>query len=174
MIFINNVLQFDAADEAATTAFGQALAQSLAAALPDGAVIALIGPLGAGKTRLVQAVAHAAGVEPGIVASPTFVLVHEYAGLLPIYHFDAYRLKSETEFAALGPEEYFSQRAWSFIEWADRVPNSLPPDRLEITIEPTSPTARQFNIRALGPHHEKALAVLQRGLPNNPRSSMDH
>ena len=123
----------EAADEAATVAHGR----SLAAALPPQSVIALIGPLGAGKTRLVQAISEAAGVDPRQVISPTFVLIHEYQGRLPIYHFDAYRLRDEDEFLQLGPEEYFERDGWTFIEWADRVANCLPRERIEIRIEPT-------------------------------------
>jgi tRNA threonylcarbamoyladenosine biosynthesis protein TsaE len=158
---MNNVLKFDAADEQATAALGAALAESLLAAGMDRATIALIGPLGAGKTRLVQAVAQAAGVEAGTVASPTFVLIHEYYGRVPIYHFDAYRLGSGVEFAALGPEEYFARPGWSFIEWADKVSECLPQDRLEISILPIGPTARQFTIRALGERYETVLTELR-------------
>jgi tRNA threonylcarbamoyladenosine biosynthesis protein TsaE len=189
---MNSVLKYEAADENGTVRLGTALAQSLLActltptlsqrereesgtlnpALSQrerriqsaGAVIGLIGPLGAGKTRLVQAVVKAAGVEEGTVASPTFVLVHEYQGHVPIFHFDAYRLRNEHEFAALGPEEYFSRPGWSFIEWADRVINLLPTDRLEISIEATAPAARQFTLRALGVEHEKVLAEVNRQL----------
>jgi tRNA threonylcarbamoyladenosine biosynthesis protein TsaE len=172
---MNRELKFDAADENATAALGTALAEALLAdtltpALSPGereikcggAVIGLIGPLGAGKTRLVQAVARGAGVEEGIVASPTFVLIHEYAGRVPIYHFDAYRLRSEVEFAALGPEEYFSRPGWSFIEWADRVASCLPSDRLEIAIQLIDPSARRLTFAALGPRHERLLAELSR------------
>jgi tRNA threonylcarbamoyladenosine biosynthesis protein TsaE len=157
---------FDAVDELGTEILGFALA----AALPDSAVVALIGPLGAGKTRLVQAVAIAAAVEQGIVASPTFVLVHEYAGRVPIYHFDAYRLRDEDEFLGLGPDEYFNERGWCFIEWADRVAACLPADRLEISIEPTAATARRFTFRAFGPRHASIVAVLQRTLATDEHS----
>ncbi len=139
-------LVFTAADESATEALGAALA----AVLPPGAVVALIGPLGAGKTRLVQAVAAAAGVAPGEVLSPTFVLIHEYRGRLPIYHFDAYRLRDEDEFLQLGPEEYFDSAGWTFIEWADKVANCLPRNYLEIRIEQIGQCTRSFEIRAFG------------------------
>ncbi|HTQ38302.1 MAG TPA: tRNA (adenosine(37)-N6)-threonylcarbamoyltransferase complex ATPase subunit type 1 TsaE [Pirellulales bacterium] len=161
---MTDVLQFEAADETATLAFGAALAESLLATQKHNAIVALIGPLGAGKTRLVQAVAHAAGVEQAAIASPTFVLIHEYMGHVPIFHFDAYRLRSEVEFMALGPEEYFAQPGWSFVEWADRVPNCLPSNRLEISILPTGQTARQLTIRALGAPYEKTLDELNRRL----------
>lgn len=154
-------LAFENADEQGTLMLGA----SLAAVLPRNCVIALIGPLGVGKTRLVQAVARSAGVPEGIVASPTFVLLHEYAGdRLPIFHFDAYRLRGADEFLALGPEEYFARDGWCFIEWADRVNAALPPDRLEIEIQPTGPTSRQFNLRALGKSYDNLLAELKRNL----------
>lgn len=153
-------ITFEAGDEHRTYLLGAALA----AVLPSNCVIALVGPLGAGKTRLVQAVARSAGVAEGIVSSPTYVLVHEYAARVPIFHFDAYRLKSANEFAALGPEEYFAREGWSFVEWGDRVTVALPRERLEISIEQTGPTARQFTIRALGQRYENIIAELQRKL----------
>lgn len=156
-------LIFDAGDEQATARLGAALAT----VLPPRAMIALIGQLGAGKTRLVQAVARAAGVEEASVASPTFVLVHEYCGTRPIYHFDTYRLRSEAEFAALGPEEYFAADGWSFVEWADRVPGCLPPERLEITIESTGLTSRRFTICSVGAPYTAVMEQLRRNLPDS-------
>jgi tRNA threonylcarbamoyladenosine biosynthesis protein TsaE len=147
----------EAPDEAATVAIGCALAASL----PSRSVVALIGPLGAGKTRLVQAVAEAAGIDPREVISPTFVLIHEYQGRLPIYHFDAYRLRDDDEFLRLGPEEYFERDGWTFIEWADRVAGCLPPDRLEIRIEPTGPSSRRFEIAAIGEQYTQVVAALE-------------
>src|SRR4051812_18617926 len=124
------------------------LGTALASVLPPGTVIALIGPLGAGKTRLVQAVATALGVPPGRVTSPTFVLVNEYTGgRLPVYHFDTYRLRDDDDFLNLGPEEYFDSNGITFIEWADRVATLLPADRLEITIDVTSETQRRITLR---------------------------
>ena len=123
----------------------------LAGLLPDGAVVALIGTLGAGKTRLVQAVAEASGIPKNLVTSPTFVLIREYdEGDRPIYHFDAYRLERESEFRALGPDEYFDGFGLSFIEWADRVPDSIPVDCVTIEIEVLSAESRRFTISATG------------------------
>jgi tRNA threonylcarbamoyladenosine biosynthesis protein TsaE len=147
----------EAPDEAATLAIGHALA----AALLPRSVVALIGPLGAGKTRLVQAVAESAGVDPREVVSPTFVLIHEYRGRLPIYHFDAYRLRDEDEFLQLGPDEYFERDAWTFVEWADRVANCLPRERLEIRIEPSGASSRRFEIAALGEQYAHLVAALR-------------
>lgn len=117
----------------------------------------MIGTLGAGKTRLVQAIATALGVEPADVLSPTYVIVHEYHGRRPIYHFDAYRLKDDDEFLELGPEEYFDSDGITLIEWADRVERCLPRERLEVRIEVTGPTTREVHIIA---HGSKYLPLL--------------
>ena len=85
------------------------------------------------------------------MASPTFVLVHEYQGRVPIFHFDAYRLATPEEFLGLGSEEYFSGPGWSFVEWADRVSAYLPKERLDIVIEPTGPTSRRLTLNPQGP-----------------------
>ena len=122
----------------------------LAGFLPDGSVVALIGTLGAGKTRLVQAVAEASGVPKNTVTSPTFVLIREYEGDRPVYHFDAYRLESESEFRALGPDEYFDGFGLTFVEWADRVSNSLPVEHVTIEIEVLSADSRRFTISTVG------------------------
>jgi tRNA threonylcarbamoyladenosine biosynthesis protein TsaE len=144
-------------NEAATAA----LAAKLAGLLPAGAVIALNGTLGAGKTRFVQALAAAAGVERRAVVSPTFVLVQEYRGAVPIFHFDAYRLRDEDEFLELGPEEYFEAGGWTVIEWAERVRRCLPAERLEIRIEIAGPTARRFEFVGRGPAYETMIRRLE-------------
>src|SRR5690606_31958775 len=98
-----STLVFESAGEQDTVRLGAALAR----ALPRGSVIALNGTLGAGKTRLVQAVAEALGIDRHDVVSPTFVLLQEYHGDTSIYHVDAYRLRNDEEFLQLGMEEYF-------------------------------------------------------------------
>ena len=138
------------------------LGTKLAESLPDGSVVALIGTLGAGKTRLVQAVAEASGVPKNTVSSPTFVLIHEYdEGDRPIYHFDAYRLEKESEFQALGADEYFDGFGLSFVEWADRVPGAIPPEHVCIEIEVISDEQRRFIISARG---EKYVDFLRASL----------
>jgi tRNA threonylcarbamoyladenosine biosynthesis protein TsaE len=151
-------LIFEVSAEDETERFASALALSL----PTSSVVGLIGPLGAGKTRLVQAVARAVRIDDGVVASPTFVLIHEYEGRVPIFHFDAYRLKNADEFVNLGPEEYFSRPGWSFVEWADRVSEFLPPERLDIVIEPTGLTSRRFTLLPLGPTGAQIVAQINR------------
>ena len=120
--------------------------------LPAGAVVALVGTLGAGKTRLVQAWPRRWACRATPVTSPTFVFVNEYPqGRLPVYHFDTYRLKDDDEFLELGPDEYFESAGLTFVEWADRVADLLPTERLEITLEVTGETSRRATITALSP-----------------------
>lgn len=149
-------LTIDIDDEAEMESFGAALA----AVLPETAVIALDGPLGAGKTRLVQALAHAAGVERIDVTSPTFVLLQEYRGRVRIAHFDAYRLHDHDEFLELGPDEYFSTPGWSVIEWAERVADCLPAERFEVRLEPTGPTSRRAYVTGKGAAYVAAVEGL--------------
>jgi tRNA threonylcarbamoyladenosine biosynthesis protein TsaE len=146
----------DVHDEAGTAALGARLAELL----PAGSVVALCGTLGAGKTRLVQAIAEACGAAPGSVVSPTFVLIQEYHAARNIYHFDAYRLRDEDEFLELGPDEYFESGGWVFIEWADRVAGCLPRERLEIHFTVTGSQSRRFEFRAFGPRYETLLTEL--------------
>ena len=153
-----NEYRYRADSEADTTKLGE----RLAAILPAGTVIALIGNLGAGKTRLVQAVAHALGNSTDSVSSPTFVLVNEYLeGRLPVYHFDTYRLKDEDEFIELGPSEYFEGAGLTFVEWADRVEACLPEDYLIVQIEILSETGRGFSVSASSSAGAPLLELLQ-------------
>src|SRR5215468_64929 len=141
--------QFDATSESATAELGRRLAELLF----PGAVVGLIGPLGAGKTHLVRAIAEGLGLRDGAVSSPTFVLIQEYQARLPIYHFDAYRLRSEGEFFDLGAHEYFDGDGVCLIEWADRVPGCLPREHLTIRLEITGETSRRATIEPAGPRY---------------------
>lgn len=118
----------------ATPEVTAALGRRLGGHLLPGTVIALIGPLGAGKTTLTRAIAESLGVDAPLVASPTFALVHEYPGRWPVYHFDVYRLSDLKSFLDLGVEEYFNGGGVCLIEWADRVASALPADHLRITL----------------------------------------
>src|SRR6476661_7764896 len=141
----------------ATEAFGR----RLGGLLFPGAVVALVGPLGAGKTHLTRAVAEGLGVKnPAAVNSPPFVLIQEYPARLPIYHFDAYRLSGPREFAELGVDEYFSGDGVSIVEWADRVESTLPVDHLRIEIEIVDEDRRRFRVSPMGEKHETILKQL--------------
>jgi tRNA threonylcarbamoyladenosine biosynthesis protein TsaE len=147
-------IEFHAQDISDTQKLGQRLAQ----ALFPGAVVALIGPMGAGKTHLVKAIAEGLGIRnSAAVNSPTFVLIQEYDARLPIYHFDAHRLATAAEFADLGVHEYFHGDGVCLVEWADKFPALLPADHLEIRIEATGPTRRKFALSACGPRHAVLL-----------------
>jgi tRNA threonylcarbamoyladenosine biosynthesis protein TsaE len=152
--------EFLAADERDTEALGTALGR----ALDGGGLVALVGPLGAGKTRLVQAIAVALGAERRLVNSPTFVLIQEYEGTLPLYHCDTYRLKNVDEFLDLGIDEIFQSDGVCLIEWADRVAGILPPDHVRIEIEPTGPTSRRFCIEAKGPKSARIVEAVRTGI----------
>ncbi len=151
-----NAFTFDAPTEADTVRFGGLLAD----ALPAGVTVALSGTLGAGKTRLVQAVAESLGVPPGEVASPTFVLIKEYAGRRAVYHFDAYRIRDDDEFLELGPDEYFEGGGLVFVEWAERVGRCLPRQYLRIDIEIIDDRARRFTVEAVGDTYEPIVERL--------------
>jgi len=105
----------------------EALGAALGAELPPGSVLALVGGLGAGKTRMVKGLARGAGYG-GEVTSPTFALVHEYrGGRLPLFHLDLYRLKSANELLAIGWDEFLDEGGLVIVEWADLFPELLPP-----------------------------------------------
>jgi tRNA threonylcarbamoyladenosine biosynthesis protein TsaE len=152
---ITEPLLFEVADLTETMTFGRWLGSRLFA----GAVVALIGPLGAGKTHLVRAIAEGLDIaDSRVVSSPTFVLIQEYQARLPIYHFDAYRLTGPAELFDLGVHEYFEGHGVCLVEWADRVEACLPKEHLRVTLEITGPTSRRLGIEARGQRYEELLA----------------
>ncbi len=129
------------ADEAATQAFGAALA----VALRPGDVVTLSGPLGAGKTTLARALLHALG-EAGEVPSPSFALVQPYDDLtLPVWHADLYRLDHPSELAELGLDEIRCDGAL-IVEWPERVPGAWP-DALALSLESLDNAARRLTAK---------------------------
>lgn len=140
----------------ATESATRVLGLRLAGFLQPGDVLALIGDLGAGKTRLTQSIALGLGVPTEAVTSPTFTLIHEYTqGRLPLRHCDTYRLRSPDEFADLGLDELFSEDGIAIIEWADRVLDDLPRDRLEIRLTAVGEASRQAELRGTGPRSQQ-------------------
>ena len=110
------------------------LGRKLAAELPPRGVVLLIGNLGAGKTTLAKGIVSGRGAaKPEDVSSPTFTLIHEY-GDGRVYHIDLYRLDEPGEIATLGLEEIFERDALVLIEWGERFPALMPPDRVEIRL----------------------------------------
>jgi len=139
----------EVADEQATAAFAKELAQL---AFP-GAVLAVDGDLGAGKTHFAKAYAAALGVE-GIVNSPTFTIIKEYEGTnLPFYHMDVYRISLE-EADELGLDEYFFGNGVTLVEWASLIEPILPPERLHLQLETTGAGSRTIYCRPEGKEYE--------------------
>ena len=128
----------------------------------SGDVLALIGPLGAGKTQLVKGIAAGLGViDLRKVNSPTFVLVNEYQGRLHLYHIDVYRLSHGGELHALGFDEMCSSsNAAVVIEWADRVEDALPDNHVRIHLHVAGPDRRELVLEARGRAHGHLLANL--------------
>lgn len=128
-----------------TRAWGRKLAQRL----KPGDCVLLIGELGAGKTTLVQGIAAGLGVPMKEVRSPTFVLIREYAGKIPIYHLDAYRIRSAAELVAVGFEDYLAAgRGVIIVEWGEVLRTLCPPESLEIRLELIDERQRRLTLSA--------------------------
>ena len=160
-------VMYDARSESETDALGAALAS----VMPPQITIALCGTLGAGKTRLVQAVAAASGVQRDNVTSPTFVLCQHYHGNNTIHHLDAYRVRDEDEWFELGVDELFQQPGWTFVEWADRFPDCLPDNYLRIDIEVAGEHERRFRVTSTGAEAGGVIERLRSELSRLPGSS---
>jgi tRNA threonylcarbamoyladenosine biosynthesis protein TsaE len=135
------------------------LAAQLGRLAHAGQVIALVGELGAGKTCFVQGLARGLGVPPSErVASPTFNIVLEHRGRLPLYHIDLYRLAGADELGELGLESYLHGEGVCAVEWMDRFPQLAPADHLEVRLAVEGPRARRLTALPHGPR-SAALAA---------------
>lgn len=111
----------------------------------SGMVLALRGGLAAGKTTLTKGIAAGLGIAQD-VTSPTYTLISEYAGRLPLYHMDAYRLDGEEDFLALGAEEYLYGSGVCVVEWSERVQDALPENSARIELEALPDGKRKITI----------------------------
>ena len=136
----------------------EALGRALLNALPVPSFVALYGGLGAGKTALVRGMGAEAGT--GEVRSPTFTIVHEYETNPRLIHFDAYRLSDAEELFAIGFDEYLAQRAVIVLEWAERVPEALPRERLELLLAGSGEDPREIALIPLGARYESVVNAL--------------
>lgn len=119
----------------------------IATALKKGDVVALIGELGSGKTVLTKGIAKGLGVKDvRYVNSPTFVIIKEYKGKVPLYHFDLYRLNKTTCLDAISYDEYFYGDGVTVVEWADKIRKILPKKRLEIKLSVLGGNKRKIEI----------------------------
>lgn len=133
----------------------------LGALLHRGAFLALFGDLGGGKTCFTRGVV--AALAPGsahLVASPTYAIMNEYPGPVPVYHFDFYRLASGDEIAELGFDDYFQDNGVCIAEWAERLGDTLPHDHLSITFVHAGGDSRRIVIEARGTDYVTLLAKL--------------
>lgn len=118
------------------------IARKFAETVKPGAVICLEGDLGAGKTHFVKGFVQAFGINPNEVTSPTFTIINEYHGTMPVYHFDCYRLEDPREALEIGAEEYFYGDGVSIIEWPSRIAAILPENVQTIEFEITGTSTR--------------------------------
>ena len=121
------------------------LGAELAAQLQPGDVLTLIGEIGAGKTTFTRGLAQGLGIPASSVASPSFVLIRQYAGgRMPLYHADLFRLDNLPQAANVGLEECYESGGITLIEWANKLPQVLPEEFLEIRFEPSGPESRRL------------------------------
>jgi tRNA threonylcarbamoyladenosine biosynthesis protein TsaE len=144
------VPEFEHVFESRSTAATQRLAARLGRVLVAGDVVALAGDLGAGKTAFVQGLARGLEVRSARVASPSFTIVNEHAGRVPLYHADLYRIDDAAELDEIGFGDYFGRSGVVAVEWFDRAPGRLPDERLEVRLVAVAPTARRIEARARG------------------------
>ena len=133
------------------------LAENLEAEKFPNMVICLNGDLGSGKTVFTKGFAGAMGIDE--ITSPTFTIIKEYAGELPLYHMDVYRTDGKIE--GLGLEEYFDKNGVTIIEWAEMIEDKLPEERLNITFKITGENSRTIIVT---PHGDKYRTMCEESL----------
>ncbi len=135
------------------------LGQRLGALLAQGDVVALVGELGSGKTWFTKGLALGLGVNPDtIITSPSFTLVNEYKARYTFYHMDLYRLESLPELLSAGLEEYLHNGGVVVLEWADRWPEILPEQRLEVAFAIIDDCRREITLSG---HHPRAVKIIE-------------
>lgn len=139
-----------------TEEFGKKLGENL----KSGDILCLNGDLGAGKTTMTKFIGLGLGVEE-YITSPTFAIINEYSGRIPVYHFDVYRLENVDELYDIGFDEYFYGKGVCIIEWADRIEKIIPKERIVIDIKKgNNPNERIIKFSG----DEKRLEELMKGL----------
>ena len=142
-----------------------ALARSLADVLQAGDLVGLEGGLGAGKTTFTRAAVYGLGVaEDTAVTSPTFALLHQYQGRLPIAHADFYRLADEVELEELGVDELLDEGAVLFVEWGRKFPGMLGRTVLWVELEIVSDLARRARLHPQGARGDAIISAVRKRL----------
>lgn len=136
------------------------IGEELGRRLAPGDVVSLVGELGAGKTAFARGVARGLGC--GAVSSPSFLIVQEYRGKHPIFHCDCYRLQSARELEEIGWEEYLRGQGIVLIEWGDLIPEALPEEYLEVSIDrgDLPEFARRLRFTPRGEHYRSLIKDL--------------
>lgn len=145
MIYTRKVTELGNTEYTRSAAETVELGCMIGKALKPNDVIALIGPLGAGKTTFVQGVALGLGIKD-YITSPTFIIINEHLGRIPLYHIDLYRLEDQASIEDLGIEEYFTKGGVCVIEWAERLGELLPEEAKKIELQVISEDERQINL----------------------------
>ena len=138
----------------------ETFAENLGTLGENGDIVCLTGDLGAGKTTFTKAFARGMGIQEHIT-SPTFTIIQEYEGTIPLYHFDVYRIDDPLELEEIGYEEYFFGKGITIIEWADMIKDLIPEESFWIEIRRESPTTRRVIIRGQRILHENWLKELK-------------
>ncbi|MGC8862261.1 MAG: tRNA (adenosine(37)-N6)-threonylcarbamoyltransferase complex ATPase subunit type 1 TsaE [Armatimonadota bacterium] len=136
-----------------------ALGERLGKLLRAGDVVALYGDLGAGKTVLAKGIGRGLEIE-GDIHSPTFTIIHEHCGPLPLYHIDLYRIENEVEIESIGVQEYLEADGVAVIEWAEKMRSALPEDRLDVTLRRTGDTSREIAFESNSPRMQAMIREL--------------
>jgi len=133
------------------------LGRKIGKLLKQGDVIALIGNLGAGKTVISKGLCSGLGVKEDYITSPTYTIINQYDGKIPVYHIDLYRLKNLDELYNLGWDEYIYGNGACIIEWADKAAEMLPEEYLMVNLEVTGTNKRQIILQAKSSSYENLL-----------------
>jgi tRNA threonylcarbamoyladenosine biosynthesis protein TsaE len=137
------------------------LAAAFAKVLERGDVVAFEGTLGAGKTRLVRGLASALHADRSFVSSPTFGLVQQYEGDMPLVHIDAYRLSDAAELERMGGAELFDPEGITLIEWSERIAGSLPRERWIVSARHAGEASREYVVRSTHRDAARRMAALK-------------
>nr|MBN2277545.1 tRNA (adenosine(37)-N6)-threonylcarbamoyltransferase complex ATPase subunit type 1 TsaE [candidate division Zixibacteria bacterium] len=126
-----------------------AAGKGLAALLNNGDLISFTGPLGAGKTCFIRGIAIGLGINESDVKSPSYTLVNEYHGIIPLYHFDLYRMNKTDELYEIGWDDYLIREGVVVVEWGEKAGRNMPEERIQIFIEILDQTKRKIELEFL-------------------------
>jgi len=144
----------------ASLSYTRRLGSRLGELAQPGDIYLLMGELGTGKTSLVQGIAWGLGI-PGYTPSPSFILVAEHQGRLPLYHIDLYRIERVAEAADLGLEDYLCGAGVCAVEWAERALPLFPAERLEVHLRYAGPRRRRLRLHPCGERYQGLVAALR-------------